>query len=301
MRVTVGICAYNEALNIGNLLDNILKEQGLPAESEVLVVSSGCTDNTVEIVQKYAEKDSRVKAYVETERLGKASAVNQILANAKGDAILFISADTLPQKTCFHRLIAKLQAPNVGIICGRPVPINNSDSFVDRLVQVLWRFHDHVFRELNDAGLARHATEIFCLRTGIVEKIPDETVNDDAYLALTAKKKGWLIKYDPGSSVSICGPKTFSDYLKQRRRILRGHSQVKKLTGESPQHLIYLLPLYPTRVLRMLLWLSAECGIPTFLTFTSIEFMTGVTAFADSVLGRPGAQWSVSASTKKVV
>ncbi len=189
MRVTVGICAYNEALNIGNLLDNILKEQGLPAESEVLVVSSGCTDNTVEIVQKYAEKDSRVKAYVETERLGKASAVNQILANAKGDAILFISADTLPQKTCFHRLIAKLQAPNVGIICGRPVPINNSDSFVDRLVQVLWRFHDHVFRELNDAGLARHATEIFCLRTGIVEKIPDETVNDDAYLALTAKKK----------------------------------------------------------------------------------------------------------------
>jgi biofilm PGA synthesis N-glycosyltransferase PgaC len=300
MRVTVGICAYNEALNIGNLLDNILNEQALPAESEVLVVSSGCTDNTVEIVQKYAEKDSRVKAYVETERLGKASAVNQILANAKGDAILFISADTLPQKKCFHRLIAKLQAPNAGIVCGRPAPVNNPDSLVDRLVQVLWRFHDHVFRELNDAGLARHATEIFCVRKGIVEKIPDDTVNDDAYIALMAKKRGWLIKYDPASSVSICGPKTFSDYFKQRRRILRGHSQVRKFTGESPQHLIYLLPLYPTRVISMLLWLFGECGIPTFLTFTSIELLIGAAAFADSVLGKPSSRWSISNSTKKV-
>ena len=78
----MGICAHNEALNIGKLLNNILTKQKLPAESEVLVVCSGCTDQTVEIVKEFHNKDSRIKPIVEKERKGKASAVNQILSKA---------------------------------------------------------------------------------------------------------------------------------------------------------------------------------------------------------------------------
>jgi cellulose synthase/poly-beta-1,6-N-acetylglucosamine synthase-like glycosyltransferase len=300
MRLTVGICAYNEGKNIGHLLENILCEQEISADSEVLVVCSGCTDNTVEIAQEYAERDSRVKAYVESERLGKATAVNRILANAKGDAILFISADTLPTKGCFSRLSSKLQIPKVGLVCGRPQPVSNSDSVVSRFVQVLWRFHDHVFEQLNDAGLARHASEIFCIRRGIIDKIPAETVNDDAYIALVTKKKGWDVRYDRESSVLICGPETFPDYFKQRRRILFGHYQVRKLTGESPQHLIYLMPLYPARVIRLLSWFCTEYGFATFLAFISIELMINNVALLDYTLGKKHVQWSVSTSTKKI-
>src|SRR3990170_3299895 len=298
--VTVGICAYNEGMNIGELLNNILKEQELPAESEVLVVCSGCTDNTVEVVQEYAEKDTRVHAFVENERKGKASAINQILSNAKCNIILFVSADTLPSKGCFSRLLSKLRIPNVGIVCGHPVPINSPDTLVGKLVQLLWSFHNHVFKQLNDAGLARHATEIFCIRRGIVDKIPAETVNDDAYIALTAKKKGWLIKYETESRVSICGPQTFPDYFKQRRRVLFGHHQVKKTTGESPQHLIYLLPLYPIQVMKLLRWLFMKYGLPTLIAFVLFELGVNTAAMADTVLRKPHTKWSVSNSTKKL-
>ena len=58
MRVTVGICAYNEGINIGPLLNNILYRQSLPAGSEVLVVCSGCTDDTVEIVHQCASENT---------------------------------------------------------------------------------------------------------------------------------------------------------------------------------------------------------------------------------------------------
>src|SRR3989304_7257372 len=300
MQVTVGICAYNEGMNIGRLLGIVLSKQELPSDSEVLVVCSGCTDDTVRKVQQYAEKDSRVKAYVERERIGKASAINRILANAKGNSIIFISADTLPHKGCFSQLISRLQASNVnvGISCGRPVPVNNTNSIVGRLVQLLWSFHDHVFRQLNDAGMVRHASEIFCIRRGIVDRIPAETVNDDAYLALVTKQKGWQIEYEPQSCVSICGPETFPDYFKQRRRIIYGHFQVRKLTGESPQYLIYLMPLYPIRVAKMLFWLCAENGLPAFLTFLSMELVINVVAIADSVLRKTHVQWSISPSTK---
>jgi biofilm PGA synthesis N-glycosyltransferase PgaC len=298
--ITVGICAYNEDKNIGRLLNNILNEQELPDESEILVVCSGCTDKTVEVVHEYARKYSKLKVYVENERKGKAVAVNRVLSDAKGSVILFISADTLPNKGCFSNLLLKLQLPNVGIVCGNPVPINKSNNLVGKLVQLLWGFHNHVFEQLNDADLARHATEIFCIRKGIVDRIPPEIVNDDAYLALTAKKKGWLIKYETESRVSICGPQTFTDYFKQRRRVLFGHHQIRKMTGESPQHLIYLLPLYPIRVMKFLLWLCAKYGLPTVLTFVSIELAINATSMADFLIGKTYALWSVSTSTKNV-
>jgi biofilm PGA synthesis N-glycosyltransferase PgaC len=300
LEVTVGICAYNEDRNIGRLLDNILNLQELPKKSEVLVVCSGCSDDTVAVVQRYSKQDSCVRAFVESERKGKASAVNYILHNARGNAIIFVSADTLPSKDCFSRLLSKLRLPNIGIVCGHPVPINNSNNFIGKLVRRLWEFHDHTFELLNDAGLARHATEVFCIRKGLVEKIPINTINDDAYLALVAKKEGWLIKYDTKSCVSICGPQTFTDYFKQRRRVLFGHYQVREMTGEAPQHLIFLFPIYPIRALKSILWFCMEYGLLNFLTFLSVELCVNAAATLDFILGRDYTKWSVTSSTKNL-
>jgi poly-beta-1,6-N-acetyl-D-glucosamine synthase len=301
LRVTVGICAYNEEKNIGSLLDNVASQQELPSGSEILVVCSGCTDNTTRIVRQHSEKDSRIKLHVEEERFGKASAINYILSNGIGDAFLFVSADTLPWKSCFKGLISKLKLPNVGVVCGRPVPEDTDNSMTDKLVHVLWLFHDHVFRELNDSGLARHATEVFIIRRGIVTAIPNETINDDAHIALIAKKKGWLIKYNSESAVSICGPKTLSDYIIQRRRILFGHRQVKKATGESPQHLLYLFPQNPLMATKLLVWLLKEKGITIFLTFVTVELTINTLSSIDSISKKPTAAWSVANSTKKLI
>lgn len=271
-------------------------------DSEVLVVCSGCSDDTVKIVQEYARKDSRLNIHIENERHGKASAMNHILANAKGDAILFISADTLPQGKCFTMLTSKLKDPKVGLVCGHPVPVNNTKSLPDILVNVLWRSHDYVFQHLSDDGVAKHASEVFCIRSGIVKEIPVDIINDDAFLALAVVKCGWRVVYDSRSSVLICGPKTFPDYLKQRRRILIGHWQIKKSTGESPQHLAYLLPVYPKKVLKLLFGLCKEYGLPTFAAFAAIEMMINLSTVPSLIGNKPiHNHWSTACSTKEVI
>jgi poly-beta-1,6-N-acetyl-D-glucosamine synthase len=300
MQVTVGICAFNEDKNIGRLLENILNQQELSFESEVLVVCSGCTDRTVDIAQNYAKQDLRVKLAVEEERKGKASAVNYILSKAQGDAIIFISADTLPKKGCFQELIATMRNYNVGIVCGNPIPINKSDLLVGRIVQLLWRFHSHVLAELNETGIVRHATELFCIRKGIVDHMPAETVNDDAFIALTTKKKGWLIKYEPQSRVFIYGPTNFTEYFQQRRRVLYGHHQVKKLTGEAPQHLLYLIPLHPIKVIKLSLWLTKEHDILTLIAFLLTEFTANIVAINDVLIKRAHFKWNALPSTKNL-
>ncbi len=297
----MGICAYNEEKNIGSLLNNVLFEQALPVASEVLVVCSGCTDNTASIVQEFAEKDPRLKVHVEEKRNGKASAINYILSHATGDVIIFISADTLPKKGSFSRLTAKVQKSKVGIVCGNPVPVNPPTSLIGRIVKLLWSFHGHVFEQLNDSGLARHATELFCIRKGIVDRIPAETVNDDAYLAVETKKKGWLIKFDAQSQVLISGPSTFQEYFQQRRRIIFGHFQIKKLTGESSQYLVHLLPLHPLQTLKLSLWLFAKYDPVTLFAFLFTEFLVNVFAIGDVVARRDYFRWRALPSTKTVV
>jgi cellulose synthase/poly-beta-1,6-N-acetylglucosamine synthase-like glycosyltransferase len=242
-----------------------------------------------------------VKPFFEKERKGKASAINQILANARKEVIVFISADTLPSKGVFSKLTSKLEAPKVGVVSGNPIPVNSSKSLVGRVVKLMWRFHGHVFEELNDAGLARHATEAFCIRNGIVNRIPSETVNDDAYIALTAKKKGWLVKYSAESTISICGPRSYLEYFQQRRRVIYGHYQLRKLTGESPQYLVHMMPLHPLQVARLARWLLREYDLLTLGTFLLTEFLVNATAIADIAFGKPHVQWTTLPSTKVVM
>jgi len=67
--IGIGIAAHNEEANIGKLLQNLLTQ---PLEDsvlleEIIVVASGCTDRTEEIVEEFAMKDKRVMLITEEE------------------------------------------------------------------------------------------------------------------------------------------------------------------------------------------------------------------------------------------
>ena len=67
LRLSVGIPAYNEEANIGRLLKALLNQE-LPRWlklEEIVVVASGCTDRTEDIVRSFEEQDERVKLVVE--------------------------------------------------------------------------------------------------------------------------------------------------------------------------------------------------------------------------------------------
>jgi glycosyltransferase involved in cell wall biosynthesis len=72
IKCSVGITAYNEEANIGRLLQAMLDQRLYEVEiSDIIVVASGCTDRTEEIVRDYMEKDPRIQLYVQEKREGK--------------------------------------------------------------------------------------------------------------------------------------------------------------------------------------------------------------------------------------
>jgi cellulose synthase/poly-beta-1,6-N-acetylglucosamine synthase-like glycosyltransferase len=300
--LTIGICAHNEAWNIGELLSNILEVQQIPLNTEIIAVCSGCTDRTPQVVKEFARKDPRVKLIEESRRLGKATAVNKILTKAEGEQIVMISADVIPRPGCITGLVRSMVDQQVGISCGRPEPITRGRKLIRELVGTLWGFHNWQLEKLNHAGLLMHASEVFCIRKGIVKKIPKEMVNDDAFLAVAAKNAGHLIKYVPDSEVKVFGPQTIPDYIRQRRRIIAGHYQVRVVTGHFSQYVLYSLLVRPMLTLRTLVeYIAAKREITGLLVAPFIELAANLLALSDSILGKSHRIWSISTTTKTAV
>ena len=84
LAVTVGIPYFNEEKNVMNLLDRIENNVYQYVDiKDVIVVSSGCTDKMVEVVDKFIEGKSKYRQVVEKERRCKAAAINKIIEMAQ--------------------------------------------------------------------------------------------------------------------------------------------------------------------------------------------------------------------------
>src|SRR2546427_9336582 len=144
---SVGIMAYNEEANIGRTLQSVLDQTGPTVRvEEVIVVASGCTDRTVPIVTEIAQKEPRIRLCVQEKREGKASAINLFLKQAISPVVVLIGADVLPEDSALEYLCAPLKDPKIGMVGGRPVPVNDPATFMGHAVHLLWRLHDRLAR-----------------------------------------------------------------------------------------------------------------------------------------------------------
>lgn len=219
---SVGIMAYNEGANIARAIESVLAQPLTNATiHEVIVVASGCTDDTVAIVSEIAQGDGRIRLITQERREGKASAINLFLAAARSEILIMVSADVIIKPGSFDALLLPLQDPTVGMVGAHPIPVNDQSTFLGFAVHLLWRLHDRVARESPKLG------EVVAFRN-VVPSIPSDTPVDEISIqALIAQLKFRLV-YEPRAIVYNRGPSTISDYLRQRRRINSGHLRIRQ-------------------------------------------------------------------------
>src|SRR4051794_38930295 len=217
---SVGIMAYNEQANIADAIGTILG-QDLTAShiAELIVVASGCEDQTIPIVSEIARRDARVRLIEQPEREGKASAINLFLAAATAPVLLMVSADVLVEDGTIDALLRHFQDPTVGMVGGHPIPVNREASFLGHTVHLQWRMHDRIARETPKLG------EIVAFRN-VVPSIPTDTAVDEISIQALVEQLGYRLVYEPQAIVYNPGPTTRRDFLRQRRRIYAGHLRI---------------------------------------------------------------------------
>jgi len=129
VKVSVIIPVYNAEKYLNDCLESIINQT--LDNIEIICVNDGSFDNSIDILNKYANLDNRVKV-ISTENNGQGSARNIALNYATGEFISFVDADDWIESNSYEILYNHAQKYNLDILFFQMINyINSSDKFVE--------------------------------------------------------------------------------------------------------------------------------------------------------------------------
>jgi rhamnosyltransferase len=194
---SIVIRAKNEAHDIGATLSRVFSQTGISA-FEVIVVDSGSTDDTIEIVGAFPAELIRIPPHEFT----YGHALNLGIRAARGDFVVALSAHSLPfDDQWLRHLLQPFRAENVAGVYGRQMPRANAtwpELFGMRLSGVMstkprLQERDMMFSNANGAFRRDLA-----LLHPFDEVIPGA---EDLAWADWIERQGWSIYYEPRAAV----------------------------------------------------------------------------------------------------
>jgi len=234
--VSIGVCAFNEERNIGACLASLIKQRLRDFDLvEMIVVSSGSTDRTDEVVKEYRAKDPRVMLLRQERREGKNSAINLFLSQARGEILVLANADNQLADEALQNLLSHFTDEKVGVVGGRPIPINSKEDLAGFAVHMLWDMHHRVSLMFPKVG------ELIAFRR-LDRQLPLATQSDEDIIRMELEGRGFRTEYAPDAIVFNKGPDNLRDFVKQRTRVNIGEKYMKRLYD-------YSIPTWDIRLL----------------------------------------------------
>jgi GalNAc5-diNAcBac-PP-undecaprenol beta-1,3-glucosyltransferase len=136
---------YNRADLVGETIDSVLKLDF--KDFEYILVDDKSTDNSVEILQAYAKKDSRIKIVRHEVNEGRCIARNSGIANALGQWICFLDSDDFYHPNHLEVLKSLIDTfPEIKAFATeqtwdkKPKPYNNKRHLQDNVVLTIQDF-----------------------------------------------------------------------------------------------------------------------------------------------------------------
>ncbi|HVN00787.1 MAG TPA: glycosyltransferase [Caulobacteraceae bacterium] len=217
--VSVLIPCFNEEKVIVASVARILHSNWL--KLEVLVLDDGSTDGTAAKVREAFADEPRV-TLMSFDNGGKARALNRGLAEATGEIIVALDADTLFPPDTIGQLVRWFADPRVGAVAGNAV-VGNRLNLVTR-----WQALEYVTAQnLERRALAALGAvtvvpgAVGAWRKAALEGLggyPHDTLAEDQDLTMACQRAGWRVEFDSEARAYTEAPDTVSGLLKQRFR-----------------------------------------------------------------------------------
>ena len=226
--VSIVMAARNEGLRLAARLDNLLSLDFPAGKRQIIVVSDGSTDDTLDVLAQYA-------GAVETVALptgGKALALNAGAARARFDIIVFADARQAFAPDALKALVSPFSDPSVGVVSGellldaeselfahrrtrtdrrtmaRPTPSKaierrrverrqTSASTITDGVGVYWRYEKYLRRLESAVWSTVGATgAIYAIRRELWRPLPPQTILDDVLTPMRVVLAGYRVVFN---------------------------------------------------------------------------------------------------------
>jgi cellulose synthase/poly-beta-1,6-N-acetylglucosamine synthase-like glycosyltransferase len=227
--ISIIITTYKEPKTIGKAIEAII-QQKLP-EHEIIVVAPDT--ETLSVAEKYSKKYKQIKI-LKDQGKGKPAALNLALKYVKGDILIFTDGDVYIEKDSIPKLLEQFKDTKVGAVSGNVVSLDSKKTMMGYWAYVLTSVaHEIRMDNLNKNKEFFCTGYLFAIRKELFPKLPEELLSEDGYISWNVYKKGYIIKYSPDSKVYVKYPKTFKDWIIQKKRSAGGYNQIKKITGQT--------------------------------------------------------------------
>lgn len=120
--VTAVVAAYNEERHIGQCLQGLLAQEGVPGDIEILVIDGMSTDRTADVVRSFPEYGTRIRMLQNPRRL-QVYAWNTALREARGEYFAMVLAHAEYAPTYFASCLEVMKRTGAAAVGGVQRPI----------------------------------------------------------------------------------------------------------------------------------------------------------------------------------
>jgi poly-beta-1,6-N-acetyl-D-glucosamine synthase len=218
------VSAHNEAAYIAAKLDNSLSLDYPADRLEILVISSGSTDTTDEIAQRYAPHG--VRTIVQPVRAGKEAAMQVAARHAHGEILIFTDANAMLNREAIRLMVRWFADPEVGCVSGEKRVAHARGENAGAGEGAYWRYESMLKQLDSTVGSTMGAAgELCAIRTELMTARETDNIIEDFVLSMRVVEAGYRIVHEPGAKATEDASERFEDVFERRARIAAGGFQ----------------------------------------------------------------------------
>jgi cellulose synthase/poly-beta-1,6-N-acetylglucosamine synthase-like glycosyltransferase len=212
--VSLIVAAHDEEASIVRWVRSTLAFDYPRERLEVVVVSDGSTDRTLEWAAK-----AGADLVFEVPRGGKVAALNAAVEKARGEVLAFSDANSTWESDALGRLVARFADPQIGYVCGQ---LRLEGEGGENQEGLYWRY-ETAARALESrlAGVTAGNGAINAVRREAYIAL-EPTRGQDISLPYELTKRGWRAVFEPGAVAREPMAATLGSEFRRKRRMLAG-------------------------------------------------------------------------------
>ena len=223
--VSLVIAMRNERAHVEAKMRNI-SELDYPADKlQVIVALDGCTDGTDALVREYAA--AGVVVIHSAVHQGKATALNNAVARAQGELVVFADARQRFERNAVRELAANFADDSVGAVSGELILLDAQAREASDGVGAYWRYEKLIRALESDIHSVVGATgAIYAIRRELFRPLPPATILDDVAIPMQIVLQGKRVIFDSAARAYDVVSETPEVEYRRKTRTLGGNYQL---------------------------------------------------------------------------
>jgi cellulose synthase/poly-beta-1,6-N-acetylglucosamine synthase-like glycosyltransferase len=237
--ISIVMVVRNEEKILESKLQNLIGLNYPQERYEIVVLSDGSTDCTEEILRQWGV-NPRIHVLLNQLSRGKAAGLNDAVALARGEVIVFTDARQRIEREAVRLLAENFADPDVGCASGELMLGDPDQGESGQGLSLYWRIEKRI-REMESASssVVGATGALYAVRRELLTQIPAETILDDVYLPMQVVRQGKRVVFDARARAWDAANLGLEREFSRKVRTLSGNYQLLQLapwllTGVNP-------------------------------------------------------------------